>query len=123
VQIARTGEEAVEAVRESDFDVILMDVQMPGMDGLQATAAIRALPDASRRETPIIAMTAHAMDGDRERFLRAGMDDYVAKPIHGPRLLDFLERRYGAAARQLHAARGPDLSDDPGTSVVSQREA
>jgi CheY-like chemotaxis protein len=89
---AENGAKALEAVRQSRFDLILMDVQMPDMDGLQATAAIRALEQSSGRHTPIVAMTAHAMKGDRERFLAAGMDDYIAKPINSQELLAILSR-------------------------------
>jgi CheY-like chemotaxis protein len=63
------------------FDLVLMDVQMPGMDGFQATAIIRSRELALGRHTPIMAMTAHAMKGDRQRCLQAGMDGYVSKPI------------------------------------------
>ena len=69
------------------FDLILMDVQMPNMNGLEATAAIRKLEQSSDRHTPILALTAHAMDGDRERCIEAGMDDYLSKPIHSKDLL------------------------------------
>ena len=70
------------------FDVILMDVEMPEMDGFQATAAIREYEKDLDQGTPIIAMTAHAMKGDRERCLAAGMDAYVAKPIRPQALFD-----------------------------------
>ena len=86
VTIACNGREAVEAVCRDPFDLILMDVQMPEMDGLEATAAIRGQQRNNGLHTPIIAMTAHALKGDRERCLEAGMDGYVAKPIR-PQML------------------------------------
>jgi PAS domain S-box-containing protein len=81
VRVAGNGREAVAAWQQEAFDVVLMDVQMPEMDGFEATAAIRAAERATGRHTPVIAVTAHAMKGDRERCLAAGMDGYVAKPI------------------------------------------
>lgn len=83
LEIAVNGREAVDAFRKQEFDVVLMDIQMPIMDGLQATEAIRAMEQNSERTapTPIIAMTAHSMRGDHERCLRAGMDGYLAKPL------------------------------------------
>ena len=81
VTVANNGQEAVNATRTGSFDAVLMDVQMPEMDGLQATQEIRRSERSSDRRLPIIAMTAHAMKGDRERCLEAGMDGYVAKPI------------------------------------------
>ncbi|MFL5339802.1 MAG: PAS domain S-box protein [Gemmataceae bacterium] len=81
VEVAATGAEAVAAATFGSFDVILMDVQMPEMDGLAATAAIRRAERAAGRHTPIVALTAHAMKGDRERFLAAGLDGYVSKPF------------------------------------------
>jgi len=81
VTIANNGKEAVAAAACESFDLILMDIQMPEMDGLEATAAIRAQEIPAGRHTPIIAMTAHALKGDRERCLEAGMDGYVTKPI------------------------------------------
>jgi two-component system sensor histidine kinase/response regulator len=81
VEIADDGALAVEAWQNGSFDVVLMDVQMPEMDGFEATAAIRELESASGRRTPIIAMTANAMKGDRERCIEAGMDGYVSKPV------------------------------------------
>jgi signal transduction histidine kinase/DNA-binding response OmpR family regulator len=91
VAIAKDGVEAVEMYSLYSFDVILMDVQMPNMNGLEATAAIRKLEEAGGRHTPILALTAHAMDGDRERCIEAGMDDYMAKPIHAKDLLSKIE--------------------------------
>jgi signal transduction histidine kinase/CheY-like chemotaxis protein len=81
VEITNNGREAVDLVSNREFDLVLMDVQMPIMDGFQATAAIRALPDAAKARLPIIAMTAHSMKGDKERCLSAGMDGYLTKPI------------------------------------------
>jgi PAS domain S-box-containing protein len=85
VSIANNGQEAVEMATRGDYDLILMDIQMPVMDGITATAAIRSLPNEKQR-IPIIAMTAHAMSGDREKSLAAGMDDHITKPID-PELL------------------------------------
>ena len=73
------------------FDLILMDVQMPVMDGMEATAAIRRSEEITGNHMPIIAMTAHAMAGDRQRFLKAGMDGYVSKPIHSAELLEAID--------------------------------
>ncbi len=94
--VANNGNEAVEAVKQRDFDLILMDVQMPELDGLSATAAIREHQQSTRRKTPIMAMTAHAMQGDRERCLAAGMDDYIAKPIRAQVLFDKIAKLAGS---------------------------
>jgi len=94
VAVARNGQETLEALEKATsrgFDVVLMDVQMPEMDGLEATAAIRKKEKATGRHLPIIAMTAHALKGDRERCLAAGMDDYLAKPIQAKELLAAVE--------------------------------
>jgi CheY-like chemotaxis protein len=92
VVLAVNGQEAVAAHARDTFDVILMDVQMPEMNGFEATAAIRAAEGAPRDQTPIVAMTAHAMKGDRERCLAAGMNDYVSKPISPGALFDVIDR-------------------------------
>jgi len=94
VDIAGNGIEAVEAVLNRPYDIVLMDIQMPEMDGIQATRRIRALPDGKGR-IPIIAITANAMRGDRERLLQAGMNDYVAKPIDRTHLFEVIRRWSG----------------------------
>ncbi|HEX3724831.1 MAG TPA: response regulator, partial [Pirellulales bacterium] len=91
VQIACNGREVVKMIQTQPFDVVLMDVQMPGMDGLQATAAIRGLEHELGQRVPIVAMTAHAMHGDRERCLAAGMDGYLAKPVSQANLIETVE--------------------------------
>ncbi|MEQ8847640.1 response regulator [Botrimarina sp.] len=96
VEVAVNGREAVDAFRQSEYDVVLMDVQMPIMDGLQATEAIREIERGRSREpTPLIAMTAHSMRGDRERCLRAGMNAYLGKPLDLERLIEAVEAHAG----------------------------
>jgi signal transduction histidine kinase/DNA-binding response OmpR family regulator len=91
VEIAENGEEAVSAVVKGDFDVVLMDVQMPVLDGVQATKQIRVLP-SPKCKIPIVALTAHAMAGAREEYLAAGMDDYLSKPLEPEALFAVLAR-------------------------------
>jgi len=114
VVLARNGHEALARHGAERFDVVLMDVQMPEMDGLEATAAIRRLESQTGAHVPIIGVTAHAMKGDRERCLGAGMDGYVSKPIRPEALLDSID-----AAVKLHPQRalapapdGPRVLDD-----------
>jgi PAS domain S-box-containing protein len=92
VVLASNGHEALAALGRQPFDLVLMDVQMPEMDGLQATLAIREKEKGTGRHLPILAMTAYAMKGDRERCLAAGMDGYVAKPICRTELLEAITR-------------------------------
>ncbi|MBV8551781.1 MAG: response regulator [Acidobacteriaceae bacterium] len=92
VTVAHNGHEALAAIEKAPFDVVLMDVQMPEMDGLEATAAIRSREAGTGNRLPIIAMTAHAMKGDEERCLAAGMDAYVPKPVVASQLFDAIER-------------------------------
>ncbi len=97
VVIANNGREAVDALHHEKFDVVLMDVQMPEMDGFEATKLIRARERDSGGHVPIVAMTAHAMKGDRERCLETGMDSYISKPLVPNELLEAIESLAGPA--------------------------
>ena len=90
VSVANNGEEGVRAVQEKDYDIVLMDIQMPVMNGYEATAAIRS--DPRFKDLPVIAMTAHAMAGDEEKSLKAGMNGHVAKPIDPDQLFATLQK-------------------------------
>jgi two-component system, sensor histidine kinase and response regulator len=96
VVVTGSGREALAAVEQESFDLVLMDVHMPDMDGLEATSAIREKERVTRTHLPIIAMTACAMKGDRDRCLQAGMDGYVSKPIHAQELLEAIEASQGS---------------------------
>jgi signal transduction histidine kinase/DNA-binding response OmpR family regulator len=98
------GREAIAAVRSDAFDIVLMDVQMPEMDGLEATAAIRKLEAMTGAHVPIIALTAHAMKGDREICIAAGMDEYLSKPINPNQLFALIDSLTGT----------PETTPDPG---------
>jgi two-component system, sensor histidine kinase and response regulator len=111
VTIARNGKEALAALDRQRFDVVLMDVQMPEMGGFEATAAIRARERETGTHLPIIAMTAHAMKGDRERCREAGMDDYLSKPLDSRRL-------GGAVERVVAGQPAPPGSSGDGQRVV-----
>lgn len=95
VKVVENGELLMQAMDNNSYDVILMDVQMPVMDGLTATAKIRQLEKSHGGHIPIVAMTAHAMKGDKDRFLAAGMDDYISKPIKPIELFSALNKVQG----------------------------
>jgi two-component system sensor histidine kinase/response regulator len=100
VTVAHNGREAVDLFQSQSFDAAILDVQMPTMDGLQATAAIRSLEEGTGQRLPIIAMTAHAMTGDRDRCLAAGVDAYIAKPIDATRLVELVESLAARPSRE-----------------------
>lgn len=103
VEVAQNGLQAVELAGQNSFDLVLMDLQMPDMDGFEATAAIRAIPGVAR--VPIVALTAHALPSDRDRCLAAGMDDYLAKPLDIRKLVEVVEANAGS--RQLANSEAP----------------
>jgi two-component system sensor kinase len=111
VQTANNGLEALALLENDSFDLVLMDVQMPEMDGLEAAAAIRRKELGTGTHQPIIAMTAHAMKGDRELCLAAGMDGYLAKPIHANSLYEAVEAISPAATRDVESGLASPPSD------------
>ena len=99
VVVANNGREALDAWQSDHLDLILMDIQMPEMDGLEAATAIRAKESQADEHTPIIALTAHALTGDRARCIAAGMDEYIAKPIRAGQLFETIQRVVATSAR------------------------
>jgi CheY-like chemotaxis protein/HPt (histidine-containing phosphotransfer) domain-containing protein len=122
VDVVENGALAVQAVQQTDYDAILMDIQMPELDGIQATQRIRALPEP-KRDIVIIAMTAHAMAGAREQYLAAGMDDYVAKPISANALLSKLADLALALKRPASRARSETESSGPADGLHAPGDA
>ncbi len=127
VIVANDGQEGVAAARTQPLDLILIDIQMPRMDGLEATAAIRQAEKLRGVHVPIIAMTAHAMQGDRQRCLEAGMDDYLAKPIRSQRLFETIAAAVAgpnavagssAAGEASAPGQGPPPVPSAGNGVV-----
>ena len=114
VTLVEDGEAAVAASAETDFDLIFMDVQMPVMDGLDATRFIRNREEGTGKHVPVIALTAHAMKGDRERCLEAGMDAYVAKPVQKQELLHIIYQNSAHSPSARRISTGPAVSADPG---------
>ena len=124
VSIAANGQEAVSAVEQNTFDLVLTDIQMPVMDGFQATALIRENPRL--KDLPIVAMTAQALTGDREKSLEAGMNDHITKPIDPDRLYKALvkwiqpKKRPGTpppSAEKSSAVKGSEIKDAPGLKI------
>jgi CheY-like chemotaxis protein len=117
VTVTGSGREALERVAAGSFDVILMDVQMPDMDGLQASTRIREIEKSRGTYTPILALTAHTMKGDRERCLAAGMDQFINKPIDAESFVDVVEA--AAADAWTNAPATPVVTANPGGPAVS----
>jgi signal transduction histidine kinase/CheY-like chemotaxis protein len=120
VVAAGNGHEALTALEREPFDLVLMDVQMPIMDGFTATAHIRAREQASGGHLPIVALTAHAMKGDRERCLAAGMDGYLAKPLRATELFEAIDQ-FSTAGGQVPTIPEPNTPANTATSVLDAR--
>jgi CheY-like chemotaxis protein len=108
-----SGRQALAALEQQSFDLVLMDVQMPDMDGFETTKAIRAQERTSKKHLPVVAMTAHAMNGDRERCLAAGMDSYVTKPVDAAKL-------FTAIAEVLPRDSASNASQSESTPLCAQ---
>jgi CheY-like chemotaxis protein len=122
VELADNGRHAVDQLRKQAFDVVLMDAQMPMMNGLQATAAIRHLSDAARSRVPIIALTGHTLQEDRQRCLAAGMNDYLPKPIDIAALIDCVEYHGNATQAGSADARTSAAGTASTDRVASERQ-
>jgi PAS domain S-box-containing protein len=119
VEAVENGKLAVEAIEQTDYDLVLMDVQMPEMDGFEATRAIRRM-QGEKRHTPIIAMTAHVMKGDQERCLAEGMDDYVSKPIEPQAMFKVIGKWIGTSVTEETTPAVEEVRErqpDPGIPV------
>ncbi len=111
--LASDGQEAIDAVEAEDFDAVLMDISLPGMDGLEATRRIRAMGEPSKRKVPIIAMSAHVFTSEIDEHLRAGMDAFIGKPISPERLGEILARVLLGAGGTRSLPAEDTSGDDP----------
>lgn len=116
--VAFNGKEAVDALQREHFDLVLMDIQMPLMDGMDATRAIRSHQGTAHR-TPIIALTANAMSGDREKFLDAGMDDYLSKPVKQQDIDGIIQKWFPAL--ELSANSKSEHDSSAGNVTIDQQ--
>jgi signal transduction histidine kinase/DNA-binding response OmpR family regulator len=127
VVVANNGRQAIDKLNEQAFDVVFMDVQMPEMDGVTATGEIRKQEQATGKHIPIVAMTAHAMKGDKEKCLEAGMDDYVSKPIRRKDLAEVIarivERFLTPAAENGESADAPAAYANEGSRMILDEAA
>jgi two-component system, sensor histidine kinase and response regulator len=113
VSIAENGLEVLSALEKQSFDLILMDIQMPEMDGFEATRSIREHEKAAGEHVPIVAMTAHAMKGDKEKCLQAGMDGYIAKPINAQQLFETIENLFQTGLTAEQPPEAPEAGKSP----------
>ena len=120
VDLAQNGGEALEMLHARGYDLVLMDVQMPSVDGLAATARIREMETSTGRHMPIIAMTAYSMPGDQEQFLEAGMDGYISKPIRSVELIKAIYETYAAVSSQKE---GDTLDREHPGNLLERSEA
>jgi CheY-like chemotaxis protein len=118
--VVNDGREALQALSTQSYDAVLMDCQMPNIDGYEATRELRRRENGIRH-TPVIAMTAHAMTGDRDRCLAAGMDDYIAKPVRSQTLVEVLRRWIVEADQgpEDHAGGAPAAGDQSAAAVAT----
>ena len=121
VTVAENGHQAVDQVRDHDFDVVLMDIQMPGLDGVEATRQIRALP-APKNAICIVAMTAHAMAGARQQYLSAGMNDYISKPVKSEDLLAMLGRIAEGVTKTAPQSPKPEKFSAPAALMLDNEK-
>ncbi len=112
IDIAEDGQQALDMIAANDYDIVLMDCQMPGLDGYQATTKLRAMEKDTGQHLPVIALTANAMVGDREKCLKAGMDDYLSKPIKPDKLIALMKKCVDHALIEIS-------SDKMATPVIS----
>jgi signal transduction histidine kinase/CheY-like chemotaxis protein/HPt (histidine-containing phosphotransfer) domain-containing protein len=119
IDVANDGREALEKLEASHYDLVLMDVQMPVLDGLEATRLIRR--EARWDHLPIIAMTAHAMNGDRERCLQSGMTGYISKPVQPAHLIATVERQLASGDRPAVPASSPNITAAPLDRILTDR--
>ncbi|PID59086.1 hypothetical protein CSB45_01380 [candidate division KSB3 bacterium] len=122
ITIVDNGQAVLDTVEQQDFDLILMDIQMPKIDGLTATRRIREKEQRAEHRIPIIALTAHAMEGDKERFLEAGMDAYVSKPLHAGQLYAAISRCRQKFHLDKKDTRAEEANADQQSPIIDLQE-
>jgi CheY-like chemotaxis protein len=121
VEIAVNGKEAIDKVKHNTYDLILMDIQMPEMDGITATRYIRELPDPEKAQIPIIAFTANTLQGDSKLYLDAGMNDYITKPYAEEKLHEKISEVLNLGSKSAHKTEGTALIVEPEVAEPEQR--